>query len=93
MSYLNRKSIRLKGYDYSWPGWYFVTMGTGWRECFFGTVADDMMNLSRLGAAADAMWREIPNHHENVKLDIHQVMPNRVHGIVGFGESDWKPRG
>jgi hypothetical protein len=85
MSYLNRKSIRLKGYDYSWPGWYFVTIATGGMDCFFGNIVGGAMNLSPLGEIADRMWKEVPNHHANVKLDVHQVMPNHIHGIVILG--------
>jgi hypothetical protein len=35
-----RKSIRLKGYDYSKPGCYFVTIVTKNRDDLFGCVKD-----------------------------------------------------
>ncbi|MEX2116645.1 MAG: hypothetical protein WEB37_07150 [Bacteroidota bacterium] len=48
------------------------------------------MELSRLGETADSMWREIPQHHQKVKLDIHQVMPDHMHGIIILGHDELK---
>jgi len=67
-----------------------VTIATAGRESFFGDVVGEIMNLSRLGEIADSMWREIPNHHEKVKLDIHQVMPDHMHGIIILGHDELK---
>ena len=85
-----RRSIRLKGWDYSQPSWYYVTIVVKERICHFGRVVIDAVDLSELGRAADACWRQIPEHHEHVGLDEHVVMPNHVHGIVIINE---QPRG
>jgi len=81
-----RRSIRLKGWDYSEPAWYYVTIVVKGRRCEFGRVVAETVDLSELGRIADACWREIPKHHEDVGLDEHIVMPNHVHGIVIINE-------
>jgi REP element-mobilizing transposase RayT len=81
-----RRSIRLKGWDYSQPSWYYVTIVVKDRTCDFGRVVNESVALSELGSSADACWREIPEHHEGVGLDEYVVMPNHVHGIVIINE-------
>ena len=77
-----RRSIRLKGYDYSRPGAYFVTICTQDRQCLFGKVVDGEMRLNRLGAIAHQCWQNIPGHFPHVALDTYVIMPNHVHGII-----------
>ncbi len=84
--YFHRKSIRLKEYDYSEPGSYFVTICTRDRECLFGDIVDGAMRLSDSGRIADTCWRAIPAHFPNTNVDVFQIMPNHVHGIVEIGE-------
>jgi putative transposase len=76
------ESTRLKGYDYSQPGKYFVTIYTNNHECLFGTVEKEEMMLSPISIIAKKRWEEIPCHHKNVALDEFIVMPNHVHGII-----------
>jgi REP element-mobilizing transposase RayT len=78
----HRRSIRLKGYDYSQIGAYFVTMVTKNRVHSLGVVADDLVRLSEVGLKAETFWVEIPNHFPNVELDDYVVMPNHLHGIL-----------
>ena len=80
------KSIRLKGYDYAQPGAYFVTICTNNRCCIFGDIADGVMQLSEMGKIVDVCWRETPLHFPNTRVDVFQIMPNHVHGIVEIGE-------
>jgi REP element-mobilizing transposase RayT len=77
-----RRSVRLKGYDYSQAGGYYVTIVTLGRECLFGEVVAAEMRLNALGRIADECWRAIPEHFPNVTLGEHIVMPNHVHGII-----------
>lgn len=84
--YHHRKSIRLKGYNYSEPGSYFVTICTRDRECLFGNIVDGTMRLSDSGRIADTCWRAIPAHFLNTNVDVYQLMPNHIHGIVEIGE-------
>ena len=78
----SRSSIRLKNYDYSQPGAYFVTICTQNRSCLFGNVVDGQMVLSRLGEIVDKEWARTPQVRQEIELDVFQVMPNHVHGIV-----------
>jgi REP element-mobilizing transposase RayT len=82
-----RKSLRLKEYDYSLPGEYYVTICTHERECILGEIFDGEMKLNARGIIADKCWREITKHFENVKLDDYLIMPNHVHGIIIITES------
>ncbi|BBM69293.1 transposase [Rhodothermus marinus] len=78
----HRRSIRLKGYDYTQPGAYFVTICTHGRAPLFGDVVDWEMRLNDMGEIVRACWHEIPDHFQHVELDAFVVMPNHVHCIV-----------
>jgi REP element-mobilizing transposase RayT len=77
-----RRSIRLKGYDYTRAGAYFVTICTKDRTCLFGDVADGVMRLNQMGHIVRQCWLAIPEHFPHVLLDEFVVMPNHVHGII-----------
>ena len=77
-----RRSIRLKGYDYSQAGGYFVTIVTLWRECLFGEITSGEMQLNALGRIVEECWHAIPEHFPNTDVDVFEVMPNHVHGII-----------
>jgi hypothetical protein len=79
---LHRRSIRVRGYDYSQPGIYFVTICSHNRECIFGEIANGEMVKNRLGGLVAECWMEIPDHFPNVALDAFAVMPNHIHGII-----------
>jgi putative transposase len=78
----NRESYRLKGYDYSQEGSYFVTLCTKDRKPLFGEINNGVMQLTRAGETAVACWKEIPQHFTNVELDEFIVMPDYIHGII-----------
>jgi len=78
----NRKSIRLKEYNYALPGEYFITICTNDKECLFGEIVEEDMKLSQIGAIVQRYWEEIPKHFPNVGLDAFIVMPNHIHGII-----------
>lgn len=78
----HRRSIRLKGYDYSSEGAYYVTIVTWGRECLFGKIIDGEMRLSKYGEIIQKWWDEIPVHFLNVELGAFVIMPNHVHGII-----------
>ncbi len=77
-----RKLTRLKGYDYSHNGYYFVTICTKDREEWFGKVENGKMVLSTSGEVAGNSWAEIPLHFQQIQIDQFSVMPNHVHGIL-----------
>ena len=81
----HRRSIRLDGYDYASPGWYYLTICTYDREFLFGEIVRHQMHLSEIGAIAQECWYEIPQHFRRASLDVSIVMPNHLHGIVIIG--------
>jgi len=78
----HRRSIRLKGYDYSQAGAYFITICTQDRACLFGKVVNGEMRLNDAGRMVLAEWNMLPERFPHVVLDAFVVMPNHVHGIV-----------
>jgi putative transposase len=77
-----RRSIRLRDWDYSSRGYYFVTICTQNRECLFGKSIDGKMILNDIGKMIQKHWLEIPSRFTNVILDEYQIMPNHLHGII-----------
>lgn len=82
MEIKKRKPNRLKQYDYSQPGYYFVTVCVQDRVCCLGDIINGKMVLNEFGKIAEKFWKEIPAHYDNVQLDIFQIMPNHLHGIT-----------
>ena len=78
----HRRSIRLKGYDYSQEGAYYVTIVTWRREFLFGEIVNQEMMLSPYGEIVQKWWEEIPVHFSNVETGAFVIMPNHVHGII-----------
>ena len=78
----HRRSIRLRSYDYSQAGAYFITLCAQKRECLFGAVVDDVMRLNDVGRIVQNVWDALPDHYSCVELDSFVVMPNHIHGIV-----------
>ena len=78
----HRHSIRLKEYDYTQPGGYFVTIMAHQRVCLFGGIANEKMQLNESGSIVEECWHAIPDHFTNVELGAYVVMPNHIHGII-----------
>ncbi len=88
----HRKSIRLKGYDYSQAGLYFITICVHNRECLFGKIVgvslvDAQMELNEYGTVANEQWKKLPERFTNFEMDVFQIMPNHMHGIILLNES------
>ena len=84
----NRKSIRLKNYNYSKNGTYYVTVCADNRKCIFGDVRNGKIILNEYGKITDKWCNEIPKHFTCVELDEYIIMPNHLHVtivIVGAG--------
>jgi putative transposase len=77
-----RYSLRLKGYDYSQAGAYFVTVCTHRRLLLFGDIAEANVRLNEIGTIVNQSWLNLPKHYAGVELNVFVVMPNHVHGIV-----------
>jgi REP element-mobilizing transposase RayT len=80
----HRQSIRLKGYDYSQAGAYFLTLCTYQRQCLFGEIVGGAMQLNPYGQVVADCWQAIPDHFPRIALDVSVVMPNHIHGILSI---------
>jgi putative transposase len=78
----HRRSIRLKGYDYTRPGAYFFTLVVDGRDCLFGRVVEGLVQLNRFGEIAQKELQQLPNRLKTVQLNDYIIMPNHVHGIL-----------
>ena len=83
----NRRSIRLKGYDYSKAGLYFITICVQDREHLFGEVIDGEMVLNDAGKMVRTEWLKLPERFKNIKLHEFVVMPNHFHAILEIAGS------
>ncbi len=88
----HRRSIRLKGYDYSSPGAYLVTACTQNRECLFGEIRDGAMQVNDVGRMIAVVWEELSRYDTRIAVDAFTVMPNHVHGIVILSDVGAGPR-
>ena len=80
-----RRSLRLRGYDYSQIGDYFVTLCTEHRACTLGAIEDGLLVLSPAGQTVYDVWSGIPTRFAGIEIDAFVVMPNHIHGIVVIG--------
>ncbi len=77
-----RRLTRLKDYDYSHPGAYFITICTKKRHCLFGEIQNEEMKVNDYGEIVRQTWLDLPQHYPNVQLNAFVIMPNHIHGIV-----------
>ena len=85
------ETIRKWDWDYSAPGWYFITICTQDRKPYFGRVKNGTVELSSLGIFAESCWKQIPAHHRDVAVDEFIVMPNHIHGIIVITGTEPEP--
>ncbi len=78
----DRRSIRLKEYDYSQAGAYFVTIVVWHREFLFGEIKNQEMTLNKRGEIVRKWWQQIHIHFPNAGTGALIVMPNHIHGII-----------
>jgi putative transposase len=77
-----RKSIRLKEYDYSLPGYYFVTIHTYNKEHLFGNILNGKMELNEFGEIVNNCIMQLNQHFPNSSIDYFCIMPNHLHIIL-----------
>jgi REP element-mobilizing transposase RayT len=90
---MKRKHLRMQGWDFTSPGWYFLTLCTKNMRSEFGTVVNGHMTLNEAGRIADKFWREISEHFPRAFVDEYVVMPNHVHGLIQLTATDWSIEG
>jgi putative transposase len=78
----HRKSVRLKEYDYSNAGAYYVTICVKNKECLLGSIHQGEMVLNEYGNVANKFWEWLSKQYVHVSLDEFIVMPNHLHGII-----------
>ena len=83
----HRRSIRLRGYDYSHWGDYFVTIVAQGRACLFGEVVDHEMRLNEAGSMVQDLWQGLSHRFPGIEVGSFVVMPNHVHGIIYLYET------
>jgi putative transposase len=81
-----RKHIRLKEYDYSQEGGYFVTINTSYKQAFFGDIQKGDMILNKHGEIVEDCLIALEKLFPNVMLDIFQIMPDHIHFILFITE-------
>lgn len=86
MKQYNRKSIRLKGHDYTSVGRYFVTIVIRNRLHLFGKVIDGKMILNKFGEIAAKEWQQTINLRDNVSLGAFMIMPDHIHFVIHIEE-------
>ncbi|MBI5326386.1 MAG: hypothetical protein HZB41_14120 [Ignavibacteriae bacterium] len=84
----HRNTIRLKGYDYSKEGDYYITICTKNREKIFGEIDNNSVRLNDAGLMIEKWYKNIENKFKNVKCDFHIIMPNHIHGIIQIVGAD-----
>ncbi|MBO5912953.1 MAG: transposase [Clostridia bacterium] len=85
-----RKPTRLKEYDYSSNGRYFVTICVQDRKLLLGSVVvgDGVldvpkMRLSRLGLIAEKYIQNMSHKYDGVSVEDYVIMPNHIHLVIG----------
>jgi REP element-mobilizing transposase RayT len=74
--------MRFRGFNYSQPGFFFVTICAGDKQCIFGAVFGTDIVQSELGRIVEEQWHDLPESFPDLRLDEFIVMPNHVHGIL-----------
>lgn len=82
MNQQSRRSLRLKAYDYSQSGAYFITVCAYNRQCLFGGIKDGMVILNESGEIVKKEWQKTGEIRPNIGIDVFIVMPNHLHGII-----------
>ena len=83
-----RKPTRLKNYDYSTPGMYFVTVCVDKKAHLLGKIKNNCMNLSSVGEVVNQEILNIESHYENVSVEKYVIMPNHIHLIISISEME-----
>lgn len=85
-----RKPNRLKVYDYSSPGYYFVTICTNDKGNVLGEIINAVMILNNLGIIVSENLKKISKFYKEIELDYFVVMPNHIHAILIINVVDAK---
>jgi putative transposase len=87
-----RKSLRLRGFDYSQRGVYYVSICTHLGLPLLGHTVGNRIVLGALGHLVDRLWRDLPRHAAGLRLDAFLVLPSHVHGILVLTQPPVSPQ-
>jgi putative transposase len=88
----SRRSIRLKGYDYSADGAYFITICVRNRECLLGEINNGQMILNEYGSIVRDVWEGLPDRVSDIDLAEYIIMPNHFHAIISIAVGTLRER-
>lgn len=91
MTYRRKNSLRGKGFDFSQPAYYLITVSVEDKLKILGEVKEGKFEPSELGKLTNQMWLTIPEHYSFTKLHTYQVMPDHFHGIIEIVYGDPSP--
>lgn len=81
-NYFVRKNPRLKDYDYSLGGYYFITICTKDKSHYFGEILNEKMKLTTIGKIANKNIETLEKTYKTIKIDKYVLMPNHIHMIL-----------
>ena len=84
----HRRSIRLKGFDYSNSGYYFITVCCQDKRKLWGVIENDQMTLNDAGKMVESVWSELPKRFPKMVLHNYVIMPNHFHAIIELSCGD-----
>ncbi len=84
----SRKNLRLKYYDYSQSGLYFITVCAYNKRCIFGKIKSEKMLPNKFGKIIEKYWLELENRFSNIFVHEYIVVPNHLHGIMEIGKNN-----
>jgi len=87
--YRERKLNRLRNWDYTSPGWYFVTICTKNKFDCLGEIINGEMVLNKCGRIVSKQWLWLKQRYRHVVLDEFVIMPNHFHGILVIKTDDF----
>ena len=76
--------MRLKGYDYTQPEMYCITICVQNKFYLFGDIANDQMKCNDAGNMLWYWFYQIEHKFASIKCDECMVMPNHIHFIVAI---------
>ena len=89
---MDRKDNRLKNYDYSQNGAYFITICVKDMECILSKISENKTNnvgadtirprLTKYGVIVDNAINSIESHYDTIIVDRYVIMPNHIHLMI-----------
>jgi len=83
--------MRLRGYDYTQNGAYFITICMKNRKNLLGDIQNSQIITSSIGDLIRSAWQELPTRYPGISIDAFVIMPNHIHGIIIVGATFMAP--